>query len=392
MYFKNLTSRRNLLTTSITCSLLFFSAAAHAEVKRIWLTHQSPNPSLIVVNWESSEAGDSLVEYGPSADLGKSATQAGQRTLHHVEIPMAATDGVTHYRVKSGSQVSAISTFKGYPSKELRIGVVANLRADSKIDLSALQKEDIHLLLSSGDTAMQFQFCGENLPECTESHGTAIDVHAELFRSTPFLATLGNLDRKIRPKSDGAKLPAYEIEASAYRKFFALPGKEWIWSFDIPDFDLRLISLDMSHTRDFGTPDQACHPFGKDSEQLKWYKNTINNTTAGHVITIFGETGGTVRAHADGEWGRLIKQGSLAISGECYHAERVAVDGITYYNSSVRGNGTFGIDPNPAFLDKSASYLLLTLNKETGKMTAALKTLDGKLLEKQTFEKRSRKD
>ncbi len=47
----------------------------------------------------------------------------------------------------------------------------------------------------------------------------------------------------------------------------------------------------MNHTGDFGTPDQSCHPFGVDSEQLAWYRGVMEATKAGQVITLFGETG-----------------------------------------------------------------------------------------------------
>ena len=140
-----------------------------------------------------------------------------------------------------------------------------------------------------------------------------------------------------------------------------------------------------------GTPNQSCHPFGKGSEQLKWYEETMNATKAGFVITLFGETGRTVRSHADGDWQRSIEKGTLAISGECYHAERTEVNGFPYDNTSVRGNGSFGIDPDAALLDKSASYLLLTLNKGSDQLTAVLKTLDdGRELDRQTYRKRTR--
>jgi hypothetical protein len=366
-------------------------ATSAARVERIWLTHQSPDPSKIVVSWETTEPGDSVVEFGTSARLGERVAVPGSRTLHHVEIPIAKEDTVYHYRVKTGSQVSDINTFKGYPAKLLRIAVVANIRADAKLNFGAIKKDDPHLLVSAGDTAMQYQFATQGDCEATKSHSTLIDTQAELFRTTPFMPSLGNLDRKIRPKGLSMEQPAYDIEATGYRKFFALPDKEWLWAFDIPDFDLRLISVDMSHTRDFGTPEGACHAFGKDSEQLKWYEQTISATRAGFVITIYGETSGTVRRHADGEWKRLIEKGTFGISGECYHAERTLVDGFTYYNSSVRGNGTFGHDPQAAFSDKAASSKLITLDREAGTMTVALKALDdGRVLDQQTFRKRAR--
>ncbi len=374
----------------LTFASLFSISSASAEVKRLWLTHQSPDPSKIVVSWQTAEPGPSLVEFGTSAALGETVSVEGSRTLHHVEIPLTEKDVVYHYRVKTGSQESAVATFKGYPTKELRIGVVANLRADAKIDLSALKKDDVHLLLSSGDTAMQYQFCEENQPDCVESHGTLVDTQAELFRTTPFLPTLGNLDRKIRPKSDGPEKPAYEIPATAYRSFFALPGEEWIWTFLIPDFDLQLVSVDMNHTGDFGTPDQSCHPFGADSGQLAWYRGVMEATKAGQVITLFGETGGRVRSHAGGEWKRLIAKGTMAISGEAYHAERTVAEGLPYYNTSVRGNGTFGIDPDHDFIDPAGGYLLITLDKATGAMKVAVKALDGRVLDEQTIVKKAR--
>lgn len=381
--------KSSFLLTHVLASLLFVLPAT-GEVKRIWLTHQSPDPSKIVVSWQTAEPGPSVVEYGTSPALGQAVSVDGSRTLHHVEIPLAEKDVVYHYKVKTGSQESGVSSFKGYPTKELRIAVVANLRADSKIDLSALKKDDVHLLLSSGDTAMQYQFCEENQPECLESHGTLVDTQAEIFRTTPFLPTLGNLDRKIRPKSDGPEKPAYEIPATAYRNFFALPGKEWIWTFAIPDFDLQLVSVDMNHTGDFGTPDQSCHPFGADSEQIAWYRETMEATKAGQVITLFGETGSRVRSHAGGEWKRLIAKGTMAISGEAYHAERTVVDGLPYYNTSVRGNGSFGIDPDHAFRDLAGGYLLITLDQATGAMKVAVKNLEGAVLDEQTIAKKVR--
>jgi hypothetical protein len=380
--------KRTLLALA---SLVLLSLSASAEVERIWLTHQSPDNSKLVVSWETSEPGDSVVEFGTTPQLGQSAKVDGRRTLHHVEIPLAKKDCAYHYRVKTGDQVSDITTFKGYPSKVLRLAVVANIRADAKLNFDAIKKDDPHLLISAGDTAMQYQFATEGDPQATKSHSTLIDTQAEIFKTTPFMPSLGNLDRKIRPNGLSMEKPGYDIEATGYRKFFALPGKEWLWAFDLPDFDLRFISVDMSHTGDFGKPNQACHAFDKSSEQFKWYEETMNATRAGFVITLYGETNGTVRRHAEGGWKRVIEKGTLGISGECYHAERTVVDGCTYYNSSVRGNGTFGIDPKAAFLDKAASYQLITLDRDAGTMTVALRALvDGRVLDQQTFKKRER--
>lgn len=374
-------------------AFILMATSAPADVERIWMTHQSPDPSKIVISWETTEPGDSVVEYGVTPDFIDSGMEIGwdgSRTLHHVEVPITRKDAVYHYRVKSGDQVSSVHTFKSYPSKVLRIAVVANIRADAKLNFSAIKADDPHLIISAGDTAMQYQFATEGDKEATASHAKAIDTQADLFASTPLMVSLGNLDRKIRPKGLSMEEPGYDIEATGYRKFFALPGKEWIWAWDIPDFDLRLISVDMSHTRDFGKPDQACHAFDENSEQFLWFEQTMNSTTSGFVVTFFGETGSTVRRHAGGGWKRVLEKGTLAISGECYHAERTEVDGMTYTNSSVRGNGSFGHDPQAAFSDKAASYQLLTLERDAGTLKSELKALeDGRVLDSKTFTKRA---
>lgn len=367
------------------------TSPAFAAVERIWMTHQSPNDSKIVISWETTARGASVVEFGTSPQLGETAKVDGNRTLHHVEIPISQKDVVYYYRVRSGAQVSDIHSFKGYPSKLLRIAVVANLRAVAGHDLTAVRKDDPHLLVSASDTAMQYQFASQGDKEAAQSHSKAIDTQADLFKSTPLMVSLGNLDRRIRQKGVSMEKPGYDIEATGYRKFFALPGREWIWAWDVPDFDLRLISADLSHTRDFGTPEQSCHAFDKDSEQFKWFEETMSATKAGFVVTLFGETGGTVRKLADGAWKRVLEKGTLAISGECYHAERTEMDGMTYYNSSVRGGAPFGLDPAAAFSDKAASYQLLTFDREAGTLTSELKALDdGRVLDTKTFSKRAR--
>lgn len=379
----------NLSHTLTTLLAIALPAVGFAKVERIWMTHQSADNNQIVVSWETTQPGDSIVEFGTSPALGQTVKLDGSRTLHHVEIPIPQRDVVYHYRVKTGDQSSEIHSFKGYPSQVLRIAVVANIRADAKLNFDAIRKDDPHLLLSSGDTAMQYQFATEADIQATKSHSTAIDTQSDLFRSTPLMVSLGNLDRKIRPNGLNMEEPGYDIAATGYRKFFALPDKEWIWAWDIPDFDLRFISVDMSHTGDFGKPNQACNAFDKDSEQFKWFEQTMNDTKAGFVITVYGETSMTVRRHAEGGWKRSIEKGTLAISGECYHAERTEVDGMTYFNSSVRGNGSFGHDPQAAFSDKAASYQLLTLDRAAGTLTSELKALeDGRVLDRKTFTKR----
>jgi hypothetical protein len=47
-------------------TLALLSTAAFAKVERIWMTHQSPDNSRIVISWETTNPGDSVVEFGTS--------------------------------------------------------------------------------------------------------------------------------------------------------------------------------------------------------------------------------------------------------------------------------------------------------------------------------------
>ena len=81
------------LTTSIAC----------AQVERVWLTHQSTDPSRIVVNWETAKPTNSVVNYGLTAKYDRVATEEGAATRHHVEIAIPDKDVVWHYSVGSGA-------------------------------------------------------------------------------------------------------------------------------------------------------------------------------------------------------------------------------------------------------------------------------------------------
>ncbi|MEZ0276043.1 MAG: hypothetical protein ACAH88_14140, partial [Roseimicrobium sp.] len=86
-------------------------STAHAQVERVWLTHQSNDPSRIVVNWETATPAPSVVNYGLSAKYDRVATAEGTATRHHVEIAIPEKDVVWNYSVGSGGHATADATF-----------------------------------------------------------------------------------------------------------------------------------------------------------------------------------------------------------------------------------------------------------------------------------------
>ena len=113
---------------AILCLAVFIACvpATHAQVERVWLTHQSNDPSRIVVNWETSAPAPSVVNYGLSAKYDRAATAEGTATRHQVEIAIPEEDVVWHYSVGSEDHTTKDATFKGYPVEELRVGIVGD--------------------------------------------------------------------------------------------------------------------------------------------------------------------------------------------------------------------------------------------------------------------------
>jgi hypothetical protein len=360
--------------------LLLATTAFAAPIERIWLTHVTNDPSKIVINWETDAPADSVVEFGTNEKLGLRVTTAEKVTLHHVEIPLEQRDLVYHYRVSSGDHASSIATFKGYPSKDLRIAIVGDWGYAPGKDVRAIIKDDVHLLLTVGDNVASLHEKGK---EGTKAFSALIDANRELFRSTPFMPILGNHDREITGR--GPKPPAhavYDVEATAYREFFALPGDEWKWHFDFDDFGLRLIALDLNHIQDFGTTWQTCHAWQPNSPQFKWFAETMATTKSGFVLTLMNEKQTQVQGLTKGAWHELFRKGSALITGFGYFADRAELTGgLPYFNTCLKGDGDLYKDPQSQFHAREDNYLLLTLTAGAPTMKLQFKNLRGEVLD-----------
>jgi len=374
---------RRLLLVAL---VLLLGSTAHAQVERVWLTHRTTDPSKIVVNWTTEEPGSSVVRYGLTEQYVHQVKIEGSTTLHHVEIPIPKRDTTYHYSVITGDQTSPDATFKAYPTDFLRVAVVADWQG--KPDLPGLIKDDVHLLLTAGDNISNtHRLCGPGNKDCIKPYAELIDRYPALFRSTPFMPVLGNHDKEMRPR--GPKPPAepvYDIDATAFRRFFELPDDEWKWHFDVPEFGVRLVALDLNHISDMGTTWQACHSFDKGSAQFQWYKKLMEGPKPLLVVTLYNERNASVRAQERGSWGEMLRQGTIAITGFGYFAERAEVDGFTCYNTSLSGKGARYPDPRSKFLASENSYILLTFAKKPPRMTVEIKGLDGKVLDRKEFE------
>jgi hypothetical protein len=354
-----------ILTALISCSIC---SSVFGQAERVWLTHRTNDPSKIVVSWTTKTPSESVVRFGTTKEFGQEARIVGTRTLHNVEIPIER-DKIYHYSVGGGS-----AAFKSYPTDELRVAVVANWH--SKSDLSAILKDNVHVLMTGGDNISSlWQRCGVG-NNCIAPYAELIDAYSELFRSTPFMPVLGNHDREIRPRGDRPPLePVYDVEATAFRQFFELPDDEWKWHFDVPEFGVRFVALDFNHISDFGTTWQTCHDFGKDSEQYKWYEKLMADSPR-FVVTLYNERNSSIRRG----WHELFRKGTICITGFGHFGERAEVDGLLYFNTSLNGKGNKYADPKSKAILGEDNYILLTFKRT--KMMVEIKSLDGRTLDR----------
>ena len=366
-------------------TILFTFPAAGVEITRLWLTHRTSDPSKIVVNWETDQPGNSVVRYSPSPQHMQTVTVEESVILHHVEIPLAERDTIYHYSVSTGQDRSCDAMFKAYPTDTLRVAVVANWQGQPKFD--SIMRDNVHLLLTAGDNInCLHRLCGMGVKDCTKPYSQLIAKYPELFRGTPFMPALGNHDREIRGR--GSKPPAepvYDIEATAFRKFFELPDDEWKWHFDIPDFGVRFVALDLNHISDQGTTWQTCHPLDKQSAQYQWYDRITETRKPPFLVTLQNERNASIRAQEGGSWHQMLRRGTIAIAGFGYFAERAEVDGFTYYNTSLGGKGAKYPDPQSKFLQSEDNYVLLTFTRSSQTMTVELKGLDGTTLDRKDY-------
>ncbi|MEM9675760.1 MAG: metallophosphoesterase family protein [Cyclobacteriaceae bacterium] len=362
--------------------LAFFPENCTGQIERVWLTHPTNTPDKLSINWESARPGNAEVYYGDSEKYDSVVVVQENTKLHQVEISLSSEVDIYHYQVSSNGQKSADYTFKNYTGDELRVAVVADWQGKPNLDV--LLQEDIHLLLTAGDNISSIHgSCGIGNADCIEPYRQLIDTYPKLFSSTPFMPVLGNHDREIRPRGKTPPdEPVYDIEASAFRRFFALPGDEWKWTFAIPDFDVRFVALDLNHITDQGNSWQTCHPFGKNTVQYKWYSEEMSQVDEAFVVTLQNEKNERMRQQENGEWQQLFEQGTAVVTGYGYFAERAVVNGFPYFNTSLNGKGDVYPDTHTKFLQSEDSYILLSFPIQKNVMTVEIKDHDGKVLDR----------
>ena len=212
----------------IIVSLLALNLIASSqEITRIWLSFKTNTPSHLIINWQSSEPGNSKV-YLMIGETEFFSTNIDEKVIiHHVEVPLKQTNVEYKYMVRTNSQKSKWNTFQGMPTKTpLKIAIFANWGFAAYADISGVLNEKPAFIATCGDNISSlFEYGKQGNIHCVESYLKLVDAHPELFNHIPFMPALGNHDKQLFPR--GSKPPAnymiYDTLSTAFTKFFELP-------------------------------------------------------------------------------------------------------------------------------------------------------------------------
>ncbi|MDO4585415.1 MAG: hypothetical protein Q4D62_15110 [Planctomycetia bacterium] len=364
---------------------------AQEEIQTLWLAYSQSNGSEVTVCWKSAQAGDSTVFYGNTEECVEKRYLSESVTLHQVAIPAPVEGSRCFYRVETqtsqGICRSPTYSFQTASEKELRVAVVGNLFGGT-VPETLIQK-NVHLFMTAGDNVPCLHEKGLTKEEARENlmpFYRLVEKNQPFFATTVFMPVLGNHDREIAPRGKRVPGPSqfYDVDATAYCRFFPLPGKRWTWNLDIPAFSVRFVALDLNHINDMGTSLQTCHAWDRESEAIQDYRKWLDDENR-FLITVQNEKNDHIRSCEKGAWGELFPKGTLSISGFGYFAERSEVDGFSYYNTSLRGRGDRYPDPKKVFFASEDTFLLLTFTTGEPLVVEIVRVSDGNVLDRKTF-------
>ena len=361
------------------------------DITRLWLTFSNESSSLLTVNWESPEPGNSeVILYVGDKKVFQKIIEENV-TIHHVEVPINQTNVEYRYQVTTTNHTSEWNTFRGLPSKDaLKIVVMADWGFASDANISNILKENPSVIMTAGDNIPSlFQYGKEGNKHCLNSYLDLVDSFPELFNHVPFLPAMGNHDHQLHPR--GSKPPAdymvYDTNGIAFTEFFNLTEDGWKGSFIIPQYNMRFLRLDLHHIHDYGNNWQTCHAYYKDSEQYRWYKNQTTNDFKGYTVTLMNANNPDMRKVEEGIWSEYLKKSSVIITGSGYYAEKAVIDDVLFLNTSLIAGDVWpdAIDPQAEFSESIATYVLLTVTDSV--LISDIKTLDGKLYNRTIIKK-----
>ena len=348
-----------------------FVREAFCQIDGIWITQSSQSPDRVSINWHSVKKGGAVLNIGTDKNSLKQIVVRYDepQNFHSVEADISKRDAQYFYSVETDGQKSEVYSFKSYPSaeKELRVASVGNWGYSSPkndVLLKNLLKNSPHLLVSCGDNIPALHRDGGPVKyDDTSAYLKLIARCPELFRSVIFLSVPGNHDKEFRARGKtrpDSSNPVYDLNATAFTKFFKFPAPGWRWQFCIPEHGVKFLGLDLCHISDVGTGWQACHAFDANSEQFKWYKKVLSESSEKYIVTFYNEQNAHMRRVEKGIWAKEFAKVSLCISGFGYFMEFAKPEGLApFINNSLNPGAHYKDKANALWSEPVGGFTLL---------------------------------
>ncbi len=236
-----------MLTAVVLFALSPFASAGGPApltiLKGPWV--QNVTTTAITVMWQTNLAGDSRVDYGPTASYGQHVSHATAMTLHEVRLTGLTLDARYHYHVTSAAATSVSSadhTFQtavasGTPFRFAVYGDSRTNPADHAAVVKSILASAPRFVLHTGDI----------IADGTKDANWVRDFFtpaAPLIADLPLFPCLGN----------------HERNAAFYYDYFSLPhgggdhNERW-YSFDYGDAHFTVLDTDADYAP--GSPQYA---------------------------------------------------------------------------------------------------------------------------------------
>jgi len=318
-------------------------------------------PNAITIVWETVDEVDSMVDFGPTAAYGSTATDCDSTSRHEVTVTGLNPYTVYHYRVRSGAQVlSDDRTFKtaaGPGQTSFTFAVLGDTQ--SGIDPAKDHMGRYRRSATEGHTAAMVWLNGLN-PDFYLHTGDLVARGAELSAWDEFFSFEGDLMSRI---SMFPTLGESEENHYNYFRIFHLPNNERWYSFDYGNVHFVCLQID-------GFADAT-----PGSEQYRWLENDLAGTNKPWKIAFFhfppysyGQGGS--KPEARHVHSLFTKYGvKLVFSANDRNYQRFVVDGVTYVVTGGGGGAimklTGGSEFLPVYMEEMKHVMRVTISGNT---------------------------
>jgi len=315
-------------------------------------------PNAITVVWETVDEVASMVDFGPTAAYGSTATDCDFTSRHEVTVTGLNPYTVYHYRARNGAQVlSDDRTFKtaaGPGQTSFTFAVLGDTQ-------SGIPPEHDHMgryrRSSDQDHPRSAAKIETMNPDFYLHAGDLVFDGADLAAWDDFFHFEGNLMSRI------TMFPTLgESEAAHYNYFriFHLPNNERWYSFDYGNAHFVCLEID-------GQGDAR-----PGSEQYQWLENDLANSDKPWKFAFFhyppysyGPVGS--KPEARHVHSLFVKYGmEMVFSANDRNYQRFVVDGITYIvtggGAGATGELTGGSEVPPVFMERTKHVMSITIN------------------------------